>query len=155
MRRGRVIEDRQQALAVERVARHRAGQFDYRCDNIEVVDQLLTNAVGLVRRQWPIISAALVTSLALALGYLLVTPASYLAKTHLLLDTRKLQLFQTQSVLSEVSFDAPAVESQIEILKSESIARSVVEELKLAEDPEFTGNVTSFFRSLKRAVSAP
>jgi succinoglycan biosynthesis transport protein ExoP len=106
-----------------------------------------------VRRQWPVIVIALAGALALAIAYLLVTPAWYLGKSSLLLDTRKLQLFQQQSVLSEVSFDAPAVESQMEILKSEAVARWVVEELKLTEDPEFTGEVTSFFGSFVSAAS--
>jgi succinoglycan biosynthesis transport protein ExoP len=116
------------------------------------VDDSLSVALGLVRRQWRVIGSIVLAAILLALGYLLVTPPTYVSKSYLLLDTRKLQLFQQQSVLGEASFDLPAVESQLEILKSHAIAQSVVEDLKLTEDPEFTGNVTSFFGSLSSAI---
>src|SRR3954463_12957757 len=77
----------------------------------------LSSTLAFARRQWPIVAVTLLLSLALAGGCLLVTPPTYLGKANLLLDTRKLQLFQKESVLGELSFDAPAVESQIEILK--------------------------------------
>jgi succinoglycan biosynthesis transport protein ExoP len=112
----------------------------------------LSSLVGFAQRQWPTITGALLLGIVLALGYLLVTPPRYLAKSSLLLDTRRIQLFQQQSVLSDTNFDVPAVESQIEILKSESIALSVVEELKLTEDPEFIGQVASFFGSTTSAI---
>jgi succinoglycan biosynthesis transport protein ExoP len=114
----------------------------------------LGEILAFVRRQWPMIAVTILGALGLAIAYLLVTPALHRGKSSLLLDTRKLQLFQQQSVLSEVSFDAPAVESQMEILKSEAVARGVVEELKLTEDPEFTGEVTSFFGSFLSAISS-
>src|SRR4051794_29213650 len=107
----------------------------------------LSNIIGFVRRQWPIIAAALAVALCVASSYLLVTQPLYVGKANLLLDTRKLQLFENQSVLSDMNYgeNSSAVESQIEILKSESIAASVVDELHLMKDPEFTGNVKSFF----------
>jgi len=86
----------------------------------------------------------------------MVTPPRYQAKSYLLLDTRKLQLnvFQGQSALGETAaIDVSAVDSQMEILKSETIARAVVDDLNLADDPEATGrNLTSFFGSLTGAV---
>jgi succinoglycan biosynthesis transport protein ExoP len=112
----------------------------------------LSAALGFARRQWPTIVGAMIIAIACAVVYLLVAQPRYLANANLLLDTRKLQLFQQQSVLSEISFDTPAVESQIELLKSESIAASVVDDLKLTNDPEFTGGVQGFFGSLSSAV---
>jgi succinoglycan biosynthesis transport protein ExoP len=112
----------------------------------------LSSLAGFARRQWPTIAVALLVGIGLAFSYLLITPPRYLAKSSLLLDTRRIQLFQQQSVLSDTNFDVPAVESQIEILRSESIALSVVQELKLANDPEFTGQATSFFGTLTTAI---
>jgi succinoglycan biosynthesis transport protein ExoP len=112
----------------------------------------LTSALGFARRQWPLIGVAVLAAIAVAIAYLLVTPPRFLGKSQLLLDTRRIQLFQQQSVLSDTNFDVPAVESQIEILKSESVALSVVEELKLSEDPEFTGQTTSLIGSVTSAA---
>ncbi|HEX2135563.1 MAG TPA: polysaccharide biosynthesis tyrosine autokinase [Microvirga sp.] len=110
----------------------------------------LSYVLGFLRRQWAVILACLLATLALALVYLFVTPPRYTGKALLMLDTRRLQLFQQQSVLSEVSFDAPAVESQLELLKSENVALSVIDSLKLKDDPEFTGEVQSFVGALIR-----
>ncbi len=70
-----------------------------------------------------------------------------------MIDTRKSQMFQTQMVASDTPMDSSAVDSQVEILKSESVALAVIRELKLLDDPEFNGGdgssliaaITSFF----------
>jgi succinoglycan biosynthesis transport protein ExoP len=112
----------------------------------------LSASLGFARRQWPTIIGGVALAVACAIIYLLVAQPRYLSTANLLLDTRKLQLFQQQSVLSDISFDTPAVESQIELLKSEAVAASVVDDLKLMTDPEFTGGVNGFFGSLSSAL---
>lgn len=108
--------------------------------------------LGFTQRHWTVIAASVAVAIALAAIYIIVAAPLYSAKSTLLLDTRKLQLFEKQSVLGEVTFDTPAIESQIELLKSESVARAVVVDLNLASDPEFTGDVSSFFGSLWSAA---
>ena len=63
-----------------------------------------------------------------------------MATAVLMLDTRRLQLFQQQSVLSDVSFDAVAIESQLELLGSRAIAASVVNnlDLRMLSSPEMS-----------------
>lgn len=69
-----------------------------------------------------------------------------------MLDTRRAQVFQQQSVVGELSLDEAAVASQVEVLKSINVAEAVVRDLKLDEDPEFVGEVSSFFGSLTSAL---
>jgi succinoglycan biosynthesis transport protein ExoP len=108
----------------------------------------LSKVIAFFQRKWRSITLIFLFSLALAAIYLLVTPAQYTATSLLMLDTRRLQLLQQQSLLSELSFDAPAVESQLEVLKSEAIALSVINKLDLVNDPEYSGGAKSLLGSL-------
>ena len=63
----------------------------------------------------------------------------YTAETLILLDQQKTQVVDVESVMSGLGGDSATVDSQVEILRSRSIALRVVEELNLAEDPEFNG----------------
>ncbi len=60
----------------------------------------------------------------------------------MIIDTRKFQVMQQQSPVNDVPVDSSAVESQVEILKSENVALAVIRDLKLADDPEFVGSRT-------------
>ncbi|AWN40552.1 polysaccharide biosynthesis tyrosine autokinase [Methylobacterium durans] len=104
------------------------------------------------RRQALVIASVLLIALGIATTYILLASPIYLGKSSLLLDTRRLQIFQQQSFVSEVNFDQPVVDSQIEIVKSEAIARSVVENLRLDDDPEFTGQPSRLVGFIKSAL---
>ncbi|MGL4810709.1 MAG: GumC family protein, partial [Beijerinckiaceae bacterium] len=97
-------------------------------------------ALNTVRRQWPVIAACAIAILGLAIGYILTTTPRYTATASIMIDTRKNQMFQTQQVPTDAPMDSSAVDSQVEILKSESVALAVIRELKLLEDPEFSGS---------------
>ncbi|MGY2933662.1 succinoglycan biosynthesis transport protein ExoP [Bradyrhizobium sp. GM6.1] len=58
----------------------------------------------------------------------------------MVIDTRKVQLFQQQSVLGDIAVDSATIETQVEILKSENISLAVIRDLHLIDDPEFTGS---------------
>jgi succinoglycan biosynthesis transport protein ExoP len=73
----------------------------------------------------------------------------------MIIDTRKIQLFQQQSVLGDVPVDSATVESQVEILKSENVALAVVKDLHLTEDPEFVGSGGGLIGSLLGLLSNP
>ncbi|MDC7786719.1 AAA family ATPase [Rhodoplanes sp. TEM] len=99
----------------------------------------LVSFVGVVRRQLPLMLVVLACAAALGLAYLVSTPAQYTATGTMVIDTRKVQVFQQQSVLGDVAVDAGTVETQVQILKSENISLAVIKELRLTEDPEFVG----------------
>jgi succinoglycan biosynthesis transport protein ExoP len=121
--------------------------------------ELFHAAVNFLRRQFRII--ALVTSAVLALVglYLFTAAPSYTADATMVIDTRKLQMFQQQPTSSgDLSIDSATVDSQVEILKSENVILAVIRKLHLADDPEFTGGAGgSIFSAaiglVRRAVS--
>ena len=60
-------------------------------------------------------------------AYLKLTPKLYTANAKVLIDTRKLDLFRAQAVIADPTINTAAVESQMQILKSDEVARRVVE----------------------------
>jgi succinoglycan biosynthesis transport protein ExoP len=111
--------------------------------------QLIEQSFEFGRRQYPLIVLIVACTVALGLLHLLTTPKLYTAHAMFLIDTSKVQVLQQQQqVIGELPLDTAQVETQIEVLKSDGIARSVVKDLKLAQDPEFTGSQTGFIGAL-------
>ena len=71
-------------------------------------------------------------------GVFQMTPL-YTGETLIILDQQKTQVVDVESVMSGLGGDSATVDSQVEILKSRSIARRVVEQMNLVDDPEFNG----------------
>ncbi|MCK1722055.1 polysaccharide biosynthesis tyrosine autokinase [Bradyrhizobium sp. 141] len=101
--------------------------------------QSLTSYLEVVRRQFPTMVAIASASVILALLYLFTAPPLFTSTASMVIDTRKVQLFQQQSVLGDIAVDSATVETQVEILKSDNISLAVIRDLHLIEDPEFTG----------------
>jgi len=81
--------------------------------------------------------------------YILTARPSFTAQAMMFIDARKVQLLQQQSLYGDIPVDTAAVESQVELLKSENVALAVVKNLHLTEDPEFAGaGVLGFFGGL-------
>ena len=114
--------------------------------------ELYNAIVAFVRRQLPVI--LFVTLLVFGLGavYLFTTPARYLGHAVIVIDTHKNQIFQQQSPLGDAPIDSPAVDTQIEILKSRNIALSVVKDLHLSEDPAFVRPPDSFLGTIMGVI---
>jgi polysaccharide biosynthesis transport protein len=99
-------------------------------------EELLSAFVAFIKRQYPLILFIAAIIFVIGLVYRFSTPPSYTAQGTMIIDTRKVQLFQ-QSVLGDLGIDAATVESQVEILKSENVSLAVIKDLRLTEDPEF------------------
>ena len=56
-------------------------------------------------------------------------------------------------MFNDLPIDTSAVESQVEILKSETIALAVIKKLHLTEDPEFVGPGGGLIGTLLGAVT--
>lgn len=95
--------------------------------------------IGFMRRQLPIILFVTVLITALGVIHLVTTRPSYMAQAQMMIDARKMQIFQQQSILGDAPIDTAQVESQVEVLKSENVAEAVIKNLHLTEDPEFMG----------------
>jgi uncharacterized protein involved in exopolysaccharide biosynthesis/Mrp family chromosome partitioning ATPase len=81
------------------------------------------------RRQARVVAITAVVGLLLGLAYVVSAVPQYTAKTDILIDSPK----------NAFTFDAGAIDSQVEVMKSDEVALSVVSTLKLMLDPEFTG----------------
>jgi capsular exopolysaccharide synthesis family protein len=106
---------------------------------------------SLFRRQLALIVAALATTLFAALGYLAITPPQYTASSTVLIDTKQTPPFAPSSS-SSVVLDSAYVDSQLELLKSDTLARTVAAQLGLQSDPEFVPPGHGVFQSLRRLV---
>jgi len=102
--------------------------------------QMLTSYLEIARRQFPTIVAIVSACVILGLLYLFTAAPQFTSTASMVIDTRKVQLFQQQSVLGDIAIDSATVETQVEILKSENISLAVIRDLHLTEDPEFTGS---------------
>jgi polysaccharide biosynthesis transport protein len=95
--------------------------------------------LGFVRRQLSVIAGVTLLSLTAGILYLINTPPSFTAQATMIIDTRKSNVFQQQAIIGDIQVDSATVESQVEVLRSENIALAVIKELRLADDPEFSG----------------
>jgi polysaccharide biosynthesis transport protein len=94
------------------------------------------------------IVATTALTLAASVIVLKVVPPTYTAQVKVLLGNSKAPVVQPQSMLDETPVD---IESQIEILKSKAIATSTINELNLADDPDFSGK-TGWMHSATKAI---
>lgn len=91
--------------------------------------------VDIIRRRRLALVLCIAATLAAAAAYAFTAPNKYAATTTLLIDSRLAQLSQTDASTTVV--DQAAVESQIELLRSEKILSTVIDKLGLISDPEF------------------
>src|SRR5581483_1532494 len=108
----------------------------------EEIDKL----VGIIRRQYPIMVLILASAIVLSLVYLFTTPKQYTAHAMFLIDSAKLKNMVRQPQLGDRDsepLDDAAVDTEIEVLKSEQIGLQVVKDLKLTRNPEFVGQDTA------------
>ena len=99
------------------------------------ISELVEHICGFLLRRY--MTFAIVTGLATGCGlvYLLTAPAEYTAHAVLMIDTSKLRALQPS--LADVPLDTAQVESQVELLKSDTVGKAVVKDLHLMDDPEF------------------
>jgi hypothetical protein len=90
-----------------------------------------------IRLRWRLIALTTLVGIAVAGAGLAFVPSKYNATATILIDKQRLNFFN-DSVVSDLSIDTnAAIEGQVEILKSDVIARRVIERLKLERDVDF------------------
>lgn len=113
----------------------------------------LPDLVPLLKRfLWTIAACPLVT-VAIALLYVAMTPASYVASTQLMIEPAKQQLLWQNSNMVDLTVDNAQVESQVEVIRSERIASDVIATLQLADDPEFRSSSGSDYERQRVALA--
>jgi succinoglycan biosynthesis transport protein ExoP len=93
-----------------------------------------------LRRQWPLIAAAVGASLALVIVYLVLAKPMYTANARIMMDTRQTQVLDKDSGTNSALIDTGFVDSQVEVINSDDLILSIVRRLRLTDDPEFNGS---------------
>jgi polysaccharide biosynthesis transport protein len=109
---------------------------------------LLKALIGLARRRLAVL--VLIFSMSVICGaiWLYTAPPKFQANAELLIDTKKSQVFPQQAAAADSPLDSSAVDSQIEVLKSENIATLVIKDLHLTGEAEFVGSKPGVFRTI-------
>jgi succinoglycan biosynthesis transport protein ExoP len=92
-----------------------------------------------MRRQLRLVIVTCILSVILGVGYVLTAVPQYTATAVLLLDNRRVRAVQDVYDVAPLGMDmlASAVDSQVEVLKSDSVVQTVIDRLQLLKDPEF------------------
>ena len=86
-------------------------------------------------------------------SHVLTCPRYYTGHAILIVDAPKTQFFQSRSSPRDVPIDSAIVDTQIQILNSDDIALSVIKELHLDEDPEFTLSSNGVLGAVTRYIN--
>ena len=87
---------------------------------------------------------------ALGVVALIVLPVRYAATALVVLDPRELRVTSDQEVLPGIGQDTAALQSQIEIAKSDGFLRPLIEQLKIADDEDISRGYTDMTCLLER-----
>ena len=109
-------------------------------------------AINFIRRQYVVIAVAFALTTMLGVVYLMTTPPSFTAYARMLIDTRKQQVMFAQQPMTWDFMESAMVASQVEVLKSENIARGVVKENHLTEDPDIVGPGNDLWGTVTAAI---
>src|SRR5215470_10747936 len=115
----------------------------------------LRGVLAILRWRASLIAVVTGATVLLAVAGTVIMPAKYKATTIVLVDPRQPRVTNTEAVISGIGSDAAAVESQVELIESSSLARKVIARLKLDQDPDFVlpstlDQITDSVRSLFR-----
>lgn len=89
------------------------------------------------RRKWLILFYILVSTLFGGYYAFKVATPLYTASTTLALDVRSQQVVDIESVISGVSTEEEAINTELEVIRSRGILTEIIDRLSLDEDPEF------------------
>ncbi|AYG69896.1 MULTISPECIES: Wzz/FepE/Etk N-terminal domain-containing protein [unclassified Rhizobium] len=109
-----------------------------------------------VQRHWLIFALFTAAGLGIGIFYTVTTQPIYLATTRLVMDPDQGRIVSQDAFTGTVIIEAAEIASQVEIVKSEAIARAVVQKLNLTEDPEIIGGMSwqAALRDRMRAIAS-
>lgn len=119
------------------------------------IGQIVEYVLGLLRRQYAVIIFSAILTMAIAGIYLKTATPTYTGQVKILLINQKAPFVQQQSLVAEAPIDSVQIETQLQVLKSKAVATSVIQKLKLYDDPDFKPSVRvhAFFRKLRSWLS--
>lgn len=113
--------------------------------------QMLTVALGFLKRRYSVIIFTTILSVLASAVYLRATPPTYTAHVKVLFASPKAPFVQQQALLADVPIDNVQIQNQLHVLRSKAIAATVIQKLNLAEDADFKPSLRSqaIFRRLR------
>ncbi|MHC1550417.1 GumC family protein [Phyllobacterium sp. K27] len=116
----------------------RQKQYSAQTDEFQADTNLIgmSDIVGFLRRNWRFVGASIMGSVLIAISYLAVAEPVFTATARIVIDPEQARIASQDAVSGTIVIETGEVESQVEIIRSEAIAKSVIEQLSLTEDPE-------------------
>lgn len=90
-----------------------------------------------LRRRGLLIAVIVVTNIVLTGLVLSTLPPSYRATAVVMFDPRQPRITNSEAVIAGLGTDPLAIESQVDIIQSDALAKRVISKLNLANDPDF------------------
>lgn len=117
------------------------------------IGDLVKYAIALLKRRYLMILVTAALVFAVTMLYLRFASPTYTAEVQILLKNPQAKFVQQQSLLPEPVIDNAQIETQLQMIRSRAIAAAVLTQLKLANDPEFTGSTQPLNFLLQRIRS--
>jgi succinoglycan biosynthesis transport protein ExoP len=99
----------------------------------------IAGVIGTLRRRWRFVAVGCVSGLIIAISYIMLATPLYTSTARVLIDTRMNQNLQMQKLVGDTVVDTALVDSQGQIITSESIILPIVKSMNLIHDKEFVG----------------
>jgi succinoglycan biosynthesis transport protein ExoP len=106
-----------------------------------ILHSFMENLGFVLQRQWKLVLGSIAGALVVALLYLMTAVQLYTASTLIIIDGTRNQ-DQMAATIAQLTFDSGAIDSQVEVLSSDSVALRVVKTLHLDTDPEFNSSTS-------------
>ncbi len=123
-------------------------------ERLQAVD--IEGLIAVARRQWFVLVGFIGASLVLGVAYILTAVPLYTSNISVLIDRGNSEVVQQLSTIGGVLDDEASVLSQVELLKSDTIALAVVGKLDLGNDATFMssgGSVVSMAIGAVRSIA--
>jgi capsular exopolysaccharide synthesis family protein len=105
----------------------------------------LRSVLAMLRRRKAVILGTVAAVLLVTLLVLIQLTPRFTSTAELMMETRQTNVVDIQSIVSGLSVDASSfqtgIQSEINIIRSRSLARRVIDKLGLMQDPEFNGGL--------------
>ena len=105
-------------------------------DNAEQAPEQV-EILNVLRRRWRIILACICIITAISAAVALQITPRYTAESSVVLDTRKTQVVDLEAVVSRLPAETAVIRSEVEVLRSPTIAEKVAKKFDLTSIPEF------------------
>jgi uncharacterized protein involved in exopolysaccharide biosynthesis len=97
----------------------------------------LADLIRMIDARRTLILRVMIGTILCALAVALVLPTTYSSSAVVMLDPRKNNVTDLTAVLSQMTSDPASVQNQIQIIGSRDLAITVIDQLHLADDPEY------------------